>query len=60
VPADQLFNVSAYRPGDYKQFFADHRTRAEYLRWAPLLLTAEEFHAGNIKAPLSAKRAIDQ
>jgi hypothetical protein len=49
VPADALFNVSAYKPGDYKIFFADPRTRQAYLRWAPFLLTAEEFHAGKIK-----------
>lgn len=49
VPASALFNVSAYTPGDYKRFFADHRTRAQYLKWAPMLLAAEEFHAGNLK-----------
>jgi hypothetical protein len=42
-----VFNVSAYKPGDFKQFFADPRTRENYIRWAPLLLEAEEFHAGN-------------
>lgn len=47
-PAD-LFNVSAYKPGDFRQFFLDHRTRADYLKWAPLLLEAEEYHAGNRK-----------
>lgn len=45
VPTDTLFNVSAYKPGDYKQFFNDPRTRAEYLEWAPFLLAAEEWHA---------------
>jgi hypothetical protein len=45
VPADELLNVSAYTPGDYKQFFRDPRTRAEYLQWAPLLLAAEDYHA---------------
>ena len=50
VAADQLFNVSAYNPGDFKQFFADRRTRKAYLKWAPAMLTAEEFHAGNISA----------
>lgn len=45
----KLLNVSAYTPGDFKQFFADPRTRAEYLKWAPLLLLAEEYHAGNRK-----------
>jgi hypothetical protein len=46
IPADKLLNVSAYKPGDFKQFFADPRTRAEYLKWAPLLLRAEDYHAG--------------
>lgn len=42
---NKLLNVSAYVPGDYKQFYADPRTRAEYLQWAPLLLAAEDWHA---------------
>ncbi|WP_018234373.1 hypothetical protein [Thioalkalivibrio thiocyanodenitrificans] len=50
VPADELLNVSAYTPGDYRQFFEDPRTRQEYLKWAPLLLLAEEYHAGNLEA----------
>lgn len=49
VPTDVLFNVSAYKPGDIRQFFNDPRTRAEYLRWAPYLIVAEEYAAGNIK-----------
>lgn len=48
VPADKLFNVSAYTPGDCRQFYRDPRTRAEYLQWAPLLIAAEEFHAQNL------------
>ena len=47
VPEDQLINVEAYTPGDYKMFFNDPRTRADYLQWAPYLLEAEEYHAGN-------------
>ena len=48
LPIDEhLFNVSAYKPGDFLQFFQDPRTRADYLQWAPTLLTAEEYHAGN-------------
>lgn len=47
VPTSKLLNVSAYKPGDFKQFFNDPRTRAEYLQWAPMLLTAEEYCAGN-------------
>lgn len=50
VPADKLFNVSAYTPGDYRQFFEDPRTRQEYFRWAPLLLTAEDYLAGKLKS----------
>lgn len=49
VPDTKLFNVSAYRLGDFKQFFQDPRTRAKYLQWAPLLIAAEEYHAGNMK-----------
>lgn len=44
-----LFNVDAYKPGDFRMFFADPRTRQNYLKWAPTLLEAEEYHAGNRK-----------
>jgi hypothetical protein len=47
VSSDRLLNVDAYRPGDFHIFYDDPRTRAEYLDWAPLLLEAEECHAGN-------------
>jgi hypothetical protein len=47
VKTEKLFHIEGYKPGDFKKFFADPRTRAEYLKWAPLLLEAEEFHAGN-------------
>jgi hypothetical protein len=49
VSASRLLNVDAYTPGDYHQFFDDPRTRALYLKWAPLLLTAEDYHAGKRK-----------
>lgn len=48
VPREKLFNVSAYKLGDFKQFFQDPRTRQKYYQWAELLLTAEEWHAGNL------------
>lgn len=48
VPEEALFNVSAYKPGDFKQFYKDPRTRAEYLQWAPILIAAEEYYAGNL------------
>ncbi len=41
--AGYLLNVSAYQKGDFKIFFADPRTRGEYLQWAPLLLEAEKW-----------------
>jgi hypothetical protein len=47
----ELLNISAYKPGDYHQFFDDPRTRAEYLEWAPLLLAAEDYHAGKREVP---------
>lgn len=49
VPDEELLNVDAYTPGDFRQFFDDPRTRADYLKWAPLLLESEEYHAGNRK-----------
>jgi hypothetical protein len=45
--SSRVLNVDAYKPGDFKIFFSDPRTRADYLKWAPLLLEAEEYHAGN-------------
>ena len=51
VPATEMFNISAYKQGDFKQFFVDPRTREEYLKWAPLLLTAEDFLASKLQAP---------
>jgi len=44
---EKVFNVDAYKPGDFHKFFDDPRTREEYLEWAPILLEAEEYHAGN-------------
>lgn len=49
VPARRLLNVDAYTPGDFHQFFDDPRTRMDYLQWAPLLLVAEDYHAGKRK-----------
>lgn len=49
VPEAALFNAGAYKAGDIKQFFMDPRTRAQYLRWAPVMLAAEDFLAGKLK-----------
>lgn len=46
VPLPWLLNVDAYTPGDHRQFFADPRTREEYLQWAGLMLEAERYKAG--------------
>lgn len=46
VPVEKLFNVSAYKSGDYKQFYQDPRTRSDYLSWAELLLSSEDFIHG--------------
>lgn len=48
-PSSELLNVSAYKAGDFKQFFNDPRTRAEYIKWAPLLLAAEDYVLGKHK-----------
>lgn len=44
---ENVLNIDAYKPGDFHIFFDDPRTRLEYLQWAPLLIEAEECHAGN-------------
>jgi hypothetical protein len=49
IKISKILNVDAYKPGDFKKFFNDPRTRADYIQWAPLLLEAEEYHAGNRK-----------
>jgi len=46
VPVSELLCVDGYRPGDYHRFYDDPRTRADYVKWAPLLLRAEEWYAG--------------
>ena len=45
VPHSELLNVDAYQKGDYLQFYVDPRTRAQYLKWAPLMLAAEDYLA---------------
>jgi hypothetical protein len=45
VEKEKVLNVSAYTPGDFKIFFEDPRTRADYIQWAPLLLGAEDYYA---------------
>jgi len=47
--SSQILCIDNYTPGDFKQFFADHRTREQYLKWAPLLLAAEDYWAKKAK-----------
>jgi hypothetical protein len=53
---DAMFNISGYKLGDFKHFFNDPRTRRDYLKWAHLLLTAEEYHAGSLDPVTFEKR----
>lgn len=43
-PVEHLTCIDAYTPGDYHMFFDDPRTRAQYIKWAPILLSAEDWH----------------
>jgi hypothetical protein len=58
IPFDNLINVSAYKKGDYKQFFQDPRTRQEYLKWAPILLRAEDYAHGKVQAQKPVKKEV--
>ena len=49
IDPSRLLNISAYTPGDFKLFYADPRSRRNYLKWAPFLLTAEDYYAGKVK-----------
>lgn len=51
IPTKALLNVSAYTPGDFKLFYADPRTRANYIQWAPYLLAAEDYY-GKLGRPV--------
>lgn len=50
IPFDRILNVSEYESGEYKQFYNDPRTRIDYVKWAPLLLAAED-HVGGKPQP---------
>lgn len=47
VPAGEILNLDAYQAGDFRPFYQDPRSRRRYLQWAPMLLAAEEYRAGN-------------
>ena len=47
VPIEEVFNVSAYTPGDYKLFLCDRALQGRYLEWAAPLLAAEKHAASS-------------
>lgn len=55
----KLFCVDAYTPGDFHMFFDDPRTRADYLRWAPYLLSAEDWHKARRDEQAKPKKASE-
>lgn len=59
-PAEPLTCVDAYTPGDFRLFYDDPRTRENYLRWAPILLACEDWHARRRLAPDEGESAPAQ
>ncbi len=57
--ADDLICVDAYTPGDFHMFFDDPRTRADYIQWAPFLLSCENWHHRKATASTSKKDEDD-
>ena len=44
LPLSQTYNVSDYRPGDFKFFLADRRQKAEYAKWTHPCFEAEDYY----------------
>lgn len=55
VEMQNCFNVEAYQPGDYKPFLCDAHLKGEYLKWAPQLLSAEDWHLERMRSVDTAK-----
>jgi len=55
-PREHLTCVSAYTPNDFRMFFDDPRTREQYLKWAPILLRSEDWHAERVITEGQANR----
>lgn len=47
LPWNEVFNVSAYKPGEHKIFLCDRSLKGSYLEWARVLLAAEKWHNEN-------------
>lgn len=60
VPREKLFNLDAYEKGEYRLFFDDPRTRADYCKWAPYLLTAEDYLEKRRRSRLLQVHCLDK
>lgn len=61
IPLPRVFNVSAYRTGDYKQFALHRDAKRAYLEWAPTLFAAEDYHLGRyVEKNKQSKRDDDE
>lgn len=58
-PASELTCISAYTPGDFHIFYDDPRTRANYIKWAGILLSAENWHHNRREKGLGNEDKID-
>lgn len=58
VPMEYIINVTDYMAGDYKMFLCNRAARGHYLKWAPFLLTAEDYQQG--RAEISAELNTQQ
>lgn len=47
IAMKDVFNIAAYKVGDYKQFLCDAHQKGRYLEWAPPLLSAEKWWQKN-------------
>lgn len=56
-PLKHLTCIDTYTPGDFHMFYDDPRTRADYLKWAPILLAAEDWHHEHRRATASSSAA---
>jgi len=49
IPLTEVLNLSEYALGDYKKFLCDRTQKGAYLKWAPYLLSAEDWKRGQTK-----------
>ena len=49
VPMKWIINVTDYNLDDYKMFLCNRHANGQYLKWAPYLLSAEDYKRGKFK-----------